>query len=247
MSVIVNWQGKIGYGDIISPICYVHNEADRQGQDVQLNFYFGHTLGTKFKVDDAETINDRVDYIVENTTGLATVHQYYNQTLGYMHSNYNSNNLSLHNLRFANQSWTGNNNHIAVVSSITNKKQFTEYAPGKAWKDPLSNSWQQYVRKLQEHNTVVLIDYTTPIEEAVNIINTSKLVVGYHGSLMWLARWLSAPMLIISSKPEFSQKSFPWCIHSKRELYFDPDELQDLSLRKLYKVNDRLNEYLHRV
>ena len=76
------WKGKIGYGDIISPICYAHNQAEINKQNVELNFYFEHEEGTKFKEDDSETINDRIDFITENMLVehdfKVTVNQTYN-------------------------------------------------------------------------------------------------------------------------------------------------------------------------
>lgn len=247
MSVTVNWKGKIGYGDIISPICYAHNEAEKRKESVNLDFYFEHEPGTKFKDEDPETINDRVNYIVSNTEGNATVNQHYNTKLDYNHTNYDDSNLSLHNMRFAKETWTGEQDYIAVITSNTNKKQFSEYAPGKEWKDPLSGNWDKYLDKLSKHHNVVTIGYTTPIKNAASVIKTAKLVIGYHGSLMWLARWLAAPMVIISDNQSFSQKVFPWCIHSFNELYFDVSAIQYLSLKKLEETKRELNEYLHRV
>ena len=39
LKVEIDWKGKIGYGDIVSPICYAHNVAQKNTCDVDLNFY----------------------------------------------------------------------------------------------------------------------------------------------------------------------------------------------------------------
>jgi len=247
MSVTINWKGKIGYGDIVSPICYAHNEAERRGEEVTLNFYFEHAPGTKFKEEDSETINDRIDYIVKNTPGSAIVNQFYNHKLGYDHTNYDDSNRSYHNLRFAKETWTGEDGHIAIVPSYGNKKQFDEYAPGKRWKDPLSGQWEEYINDLGNRHRVSVIDYATPVSQAADIIKKSKIVIGYHGSLMWLARWLQAPMIVISDKKSFTEKGFPWSVHSYSSVHYVINNLQEYSLYRLNEVKRTLDEYLHRV
>ena len=250
MTRVIDWKGKIGYGDIISPICYAYNEADIRKEEVVLNFYFDHSRGTKFKDSDAETINDRVDYINRNTVDSnhkVIVNQIYDTKLDCNHTNYSDKPLSYHNLRFSNETWKGNGNHIAVISSITNKKKFSEYAKGKMWKDPLSNKWEEYVKTLSDDHSVKLIDYETSISEASDIIASSKIVIGYHGSAMWLARWLSAPMIIYSDK-SITKEVFPWCIHNP--INVDLEKQKDMSLYLLKYHRRELKKYvesLHRI
>lgn len=245
MSVTVNWRGKIGYGDIISPICYAHNQADRLHQQIDLNFYFEHTEGTKFKPTDSETINQRVEYISENTTPsvhIVNVNQIYNTKIDYNHTNYSDSPLSYHNLRFSKTPWTGTGNHIAIVSSVNNKKQFSQYAKGKQWKDPLAGQWDEYIRKLSKKYSIELVHYETPIHEAVEIINTSQLVIGYHGSAMWLARWLAAPMVVHSSRA-LSKSVFPWCVHNTGSIDIDTHAEKSLKLLEWHK--EELRKYIN--
>ena len=106
MTRTIHWKGKIGYGDIISPICYAHNEADKRKEPVDLVFHFDHDSGTKFKDQDAETINERVDFIRDHTTPSkypVRVDQYCNSRMESNHTNYSDNNLSYHNLRYSNK------------------------------------------------------------------------------------------------------------------------------------------------
>lgn len=243
--MIIDWLGKIGYGDIISPICYAYNQADRLKENVILNFYFEHSKGTKFKSRDAETINDRIDYIVKNTIPseyTVTVNQIYDTKIDYNHTNYDDYPLSYHNLRYSSNAWDGVKDHVAVVSSLKNKKKFSQYAPRKAWKDPLVNDWHKYVENLQRLHEVQMVDYETPVEEASKIISSAKLVIGYHGSAMWLARWLGAPMLIYSDR-EFTRQIFPWCVHNIQNV--NVDEIRKTSLSAKSVVDKELKRYLN--
>ena len=246
MPLSIDWKGKIGYGDIVSPICYAMNEAERRDDSVFLNFHFSHEDGTKFKDRDAETINDRVDFIWDHTKKprqKVRMMQMMQSRIAHDHTNYNPTNETLpyHNLRFSNTyAWTGTEDHVAVVPSTLNKKQFRDYAPKKAWKDPLVGEWDEYISGIS--NKVEQVHYETPIEEACEILSTAKLVIGYHGSAMWLARWIGAPMVIYSHR-DISQKVFPWCVPN-------PDPLRvlfalDGSMHKKNKVLRDLEAYLN--
>ena len=222
MPLNINWKGKIGYGDIISPISYAMNEAERRDDSTYLTFHFAHEDGTKFKEQDAETINDRVDFIWEHTQKprkTVRMMQMMQSRIAYDHTNYHptSQTLPYHNLRFSNTyRWNGAGDHIAIVPSTRNKKQFRDYAPKKVWKDPLVDRWESFASGIS--NKVELVHYETPIEEASEILSTAKLVIGYHGSAMWLARWIGAPMVVYSDRT-ISRDVFPWCIHNPLQLH----------------------------
>lgn len=246
MSGIIKWRGKIGYGDIISPICFAHNQAIRTQENITLKFYFEHTLGQKFKDSDAETINDRVAFITNNTvsSGKVEVEQVYNYTLKVNHTNYFDHPISYHNLGFSEAyAWKGNSDHIAVIPSTKNKKQFSDYATGKMWKDTMSGNWDNYINALSLEHSVEQIHYETPIKEASEILASAKFVIGYHGSAAWLARWIGAPMLLISDK-KFTEEVFPWCIHSNTPMKFT-DEMCSISLNKKAEVLINLERYLN--
>lgn len=250
MTRVIDWKGKIGYGDIISPICYAHNQAKILEEDVVLNFFFEHSRGTKFKKSDVETINERVDYIHRNTYSSnynITVNQIYDTKIDYNHSNYSDKPLSYHNLNFSNNTWTGGGDHIAIVSSINNKKQFSQYAKGKMWKDPFAEKWKSFIEELSKKHNIELVHYETPVDRANDIISTAKIVIGYHGSAMWLARWLAAPMIIYSDK-DITKQVFPWCIHNPSSI--DLKKHQDMSLYLLDFHKRELKNYvknLHRL
>lgn len=252
----IDWKGKIGYGDIVSPICYAHNMAEKNSIDVDLNFYFEHTPGTKFKPQDAETINDRVDYISKTIEPArhynVRVNQYYNKRMKADHTNYDPASI-YHNLRFsAENSWNGSGDYIALVTTMRNKKQFKDYAPGKQWKDPLGdtpggNAWKTCVQILQKQGwPVKFVEYHHPTTRAARILQRAKFVIGYHGASTWLARFVGAP-LIIFSKGKLTRTAFPY---AKVFGYWSDMEITNLdkyvaeSLESLDYHKEQLNDYL---
>ena len=58
--ITIEWKGKIGYGDIVSPLCYAHNIAQKNCQDVTLYVHWMHKRGEKFKEEDTQTIDERL-------------------------------------------------------------------------------------------------------------------------------------------------------------------------------------------
>ena len=61
--LIINWKGKIGYGDIISPISYAANMADKNRTDVILRFHWKQSQPEKYKPEDKETIQDWIEQV----------------------------------------------------------------------------------------------------------------------------------------------------------------------------------------
>ena len=53
--LVINWKGKIGYGDIISPISYAYNIAEKNSTDVILRFHWKDSEPLKYKERDTET------------------------------------------------------------------------------------------------------------------------------------------------------------------------------------------------
>ena len=66
--LVINWKGKIGYGDIISPISYAYNIAEKNSTDVILRFHWKDPEPKKFKETDTETIQQWIDITNNNTT-----------------------------------------------------------------------------------------------------------------------------------------------------------------------------------
>ena len=59
----IEWKGRIGYGDIISPICYAHVMAQKNHCDVELLFHWSEKKGQKYKPEDAESLDYRAEYL----------------------------------------------------------------------------------------------------------------------------------------------------------------------------------------
>ena len=64
-TIEINWKGKIGYGDIISPLCYSHVLAVKNGIEVQLNMYWETSKGHLFKEKDSESLDYRQRFLFD--------------------------------------------------------------------------------------------------------------------------------------------------------------------------------------
>ena len=47
----IDWKGKIGYGDVVSPICYAHSMAQKNCCDVELIFHWPDKKGKKYNYE----------------------------------------------------------------------------------------------------------------------------------------------------------------------------------------------------
>lgn len=250
---VIEWKGKIGYGDIVSPICYAYNEAEKRNCDVELNFLFQKKKEDKFKEQDAETIGERIEFIKNNTNKRRIVHDvsvesYYDVICPeyFNHTNYFDNNLSLHNLRISDKyEWKGTGDYIVLITSRKNKNKFSG---NNSWKDPYKGHELDHYRKLlllYPDMDVHYIDYETPIEEAANLIMNCRAAITYHGSAAWLCKWIGCPMIVISSKPSWSSRIFPWAIcETKNDFLVDLHNVINRSNLLRNKTMKRLEEYL---
>ena len=203
-----DWKGKIGYGDIISPLCYAHALAQRNCDDVHFTMHWKHKRGEKFKDEDPETLDVRFKHLFKIARPITyhkvTYSQHFGTDMDYNHSNYDDKE-SFHNLWWSKiGNVDSNRNTVVFNTTATHKEQFKDYDTGKQWKDPVGlKGWQQCADIVREEwgLNVDYVDYTTPIMDAVDIYKKCFLAVGYHGSSMWLARYLGCPMLIYSTKP----------------------------------------------
>ena len=90
-TIEINWKGKIGYGDIISPLCYSHVLAVKNSIEVQLNMYWETSKGHLFKEKDSESLDYRQRFLfdlIEPVQPKVTLNQYFNEKLDYNHDNY---------------------------------------------------------------------------------------------------------------------------------------------------------------
>ena len=84
--LVINWKGKIGYGDIISPISYALNLAEKNSTDVILKFHWPYDSPRKYKPEDRETLRSYITIPSFNMNEFhmlpSFIDQLYPQTLG---------------------------------------------------------------------------------------------------------------------------------------------------------------------
>jgi len=255
--VVIDWKGKIGYGDIVSPISYAHNIAEKNTCDVHLNFHWKQAAPTKFKSDDPETIQDWIESINNEITPAkffdVKVNHVYDNELSFNHTNYVDDGI-FHNMRFAKHGMSDynyskkHNNTIAFVTTLENKVHFKDYDKSKLWKDPLGdtpdgNAWRRVGDLFRKRGyNIVYLHYNTSIETCIDVFKRCAGVVGYHGSLMWLARMYGCPMVIFS-KGSLTKRAFPWAITFK---YWYDYEIKNTSIyfeQSIQKRNELLDDY----
>jgi hypothetical protein len=214
----IDWKGKIGYGDIVSPICYAHNVSHKLGVDVALNFRWEFDRVTKIDNRDPETLWQRATTIFnlcdkQNTS----VHLYhsFNDPLDINHTNYDWDvvgNDKLHNYWYPKKANVPDSNLIVVNSTLNNLMTLKQY--GKDWKDPVASNWQRVVDALSKKYKVKVVDYTTPIDDMLAMLRVAKGFVGYHGTAAWVAKFMHTPSLLFSTG-SLTRNAFPYAVIEK--------------------------------
>ena len=268
----IEWKGRIGYGDIISPICYAHVMAQKNHCDVELLFHWSEKKGQKYKPEDAESLDYRAEYLASLVSPVPqqvkVVHKFESNFHG-SHINYDSGNAPQQGINKFHHFWYSSiqnswvaihkaelrsdlKRYIAMNTTATHLQTLEEYGKGpwKNWKDPTGLTRWRAIEKLirtQLNMEVKHVGYETPIEEAIDIYKNCYLAVGYHGSAIWLARYLRCPMIVCSAVKEPTRKAFPWAMIT-HELTDDdiPDmiRLRQKSLSKLSGLYEEFKQYL---
>ena len=231
--MIIEWRGKIGYGDIVSPICYAQNQSEITGKLVNLQFYW--------PTEPAEFIDinkERCKQLVELLDLKNVIVDHIDDVhLPYNHTNYKAKILdwddSYHNIYFPNIKIDPQ--YIVIGSPLNNKQALADYSAGKAWKDGLKKSeWIEIEKR------GIVVDYTTPFDELVDILSKCRYYIGYHGSITWMARLFGLPMTVFSQDHSFTQWAFPWRIYHINDL----DACLDTSIRFIGQAKEKRNEYI---
>lgn len=265
--LVINWKGKIGYGDIISPICYAFNCAEKNAVDVVLNFHWPQEEKTLYKPEDTEYIQDWCTYIADNTKGVnffdVKINHIYGSDLSFNHDNYVDGKdkfMPIHNLRQSVFGWSDrpksiDNEHtkLCMVTSLGHKQQLHEYAAHKEWKDPLGrtpggHAWDKVSNAFNKRGFKTKhIHYSTPIEQATKYMLQSSGVIGYHGAHMWLAKWLGMPMIIFSKGGKLhnniTQKAFPWAVIYEYWTDYSPEHTMELLHESIRLRDETYEEY----
>ena len=256
--LVINWKGKIGYGDIISPISYAYNMAEKNSTDVILRFHWKEKEPQKYKEKDSETIQQWIEktnnIIVKPPFWDVKIEHVYDSPIGYNHDNYDATDMELHNLRFSQYGLSDYNNaystysKICFVTSIKHKQQLAEYDKGKAWKDPLAQTpsgmaWPRVADLIKKRGwDPRFVHYETPMQKCIDVMLTCRCVIGYHGAHMWIARWLGMPMIIFS-KGTLTKKAFPWAMIFEYWSDFHPELIEEYIEKSIQKREEMIDEY----
>lgn len=201
--MIIEWKGKIGYGDIVSPLCYAHNQSEIIGKLVNLQFYWPHET-VEYIAQNKATCKKLVNLLDLKNVVVDHIDDRY---LPYNHTNYYAvpcrKKYVYHNIYFP--TIDINPKNVVVCTPLNNKISLKEYSKNKAWKDGLSVIDWHHLQKDAIH-----VDYNTPFEKLVDILSNCCYYIGYHGSVSWMARLFGLPMTIHSHDAKFTQWAFPW-------------------------------------
>ena len=205
----VNWKGKVGYGDIVSPICYAHNVSSQLDTKVKLVFHWPHDSSFKQYDDDPETLMERASFIYERCVKANVVVEHrYNSLLpkNFHHDNYEYVD-GLHNYWYSTERNIGYTEEVVVCGTHLNHVTMEQY--GKTWKDPLGEQqWAAFTERLKNNFDVQEVSYRTPIDQLFRIIRRAKVFIGYHGSAAWAARFVQIPMVVFTNRAGLTGSSF---------------------------------------
>lgn len=259
----IQWKGKIGYGDIISPICYAHNISYKLGTKVDLTFRWAHGPLQKSHSSDPETLWGRANYINmlcdKQGTDVNVIHRFENP-LDINHTNYEWDAVggdAYHNYW---QPVVKNkpSSHMLVVNStegnVVSLKQY-----GKAWKDPAAGKWHHIIEQLSKKFEVVVVDYRTPVESLIKLLREARGFIGYHGTASWPAKFMHTPSILFASGGNLTRNAFPYAfiesdieridtVLSNVDSYLDRSHFLDTRFQQAYKTytpSTKLLQSLH--
>lgn len=237
----IQWKGKIGYGDIVSPICYAHNISFKLRKPVSLTFRWDHGVGRKVDPSDPEQLWVRASYLFskcrKQNTDVFLIHKF-RSPLDCNHTGYDWDvvaNDPFHNYWSSSFERRAKQGLVIVNSTEGNLVSLSDY--GKSWKDPINKDWTNVVNTLKRKYRVIVVDYRTPIDSLCDYLNKCEFFVGYHGTAAWIAKFLNVPSVIFSSGGKLTKNSF----HSSIILPSIKDYDEFLNKLDEYVENARIN------
>ena len=248
--MIIDWYRKSGYNDYLSPICFAHNQARKLKESVHLNFVYRHEEGVREEMEypSGEHVEPRIQYIFDNIDKTGIEHEVtlgfeYEKTISTRHVNYYDESNKYHNYRLSNleNRWIGGGEHVVVIGTSNNKLQFADYAEQKMWKDPVAAGWMQSISELRTNTEVKEVDYTTDIVDTMHSLRTCKMVIGYHGGAMHLAKWIGCPGIVVSKSKQVSGKWLPNFYHTKDINEATAMCYETVRLQRINNINIDLN------
>lgn len=250
--ITIQWKGKIGYGDILSPICYAHNVSYQLRCTTKLVFKWGKPAEYKYNDKDPETLWERADYLTKlcsKKQNSVIVEHDFEHSLRVNHTNYDWDVVGtdvFHNYWFPEKKNNNESNIIVVNPTILNTVSLKSLKRG--WKDPMCDNWYKIIDTLARKHTVRVVDYRTPIREAVDLLMKAKGLVGYHGGLAWVAKLCHTPALLFADGGSLTRNAFPYhAIETGIEQFQDKLEIVDKffgwSRKKIDGVEARYQTY----
>jgi hypothetical protein len=241
----IQWKGKIGYGDIVSPICYAHTLSRQLDQEVSLTFRWDTGPTHKIVPEDPETLWERASYlhhVSEKSGTRVTLYHAFNAPLDINHTNYDWDVVG--NDRFHNY-WPackdlrhiGGSNTIVVNSTNNNQQSLKDY--GKSWKDPAAGLWPIIIDGLLKQGfDIDVVDYRTPVSSLVTKLQRARGFLGYHGTAAWVARFVQTPSIILTAG-KLTHTAFPnaYIMHGLVSVNRFNTDFKD-NLRRAVKVNN---------
>lgn len=255
----IQWKGKIGYGDIVSPICYAHNVSYKLRTQVDLTFCWPNGPDRKIDPSDPETLWKRADFINQlcatNGTEVNVIHRF-RTSMKENHTNYDWDIVGkdpFHNYWYPNKLNNQSSNVVVVNPTTHNIMSLKEY--GKSWKDPVADRWPELIERLQDKYTVIAVDYRTPIRELLDILATARGFIGYHGTAAWPAKFMHVPSIIFSRGGKMTTNAFKYaevltgleqCGNIEEHLNKSRIAINDsIEEYKLYRPNQQFIDHLH--
>lgn len=245
----IQWKGKIGYGDIVSPICYAHNVSHKLNTIVRLTFRWSSDAEQKIHPKDPEPLWIRASYIHEmcekEGTRVDVCHRF-RDPLDINHTNYDWDVVGkdpYHNYWYPSFPHKQLGKYVVVNSTVGNVLSLKDY--GKAWKDPIADRWNYVVGIIKEQYDVVLVDYRTPVRELMTLLRNARGFVGYHGTAAWPAKFMHTPSILFADGGSLTRNAFPYASIKKdtKTLRATFEKMDDLFLQSSNLIAKAREEY----
>jgi hypothetical protein len=208
----IQWKGKIGYGDVVSPICYAHNISYKLKIPVNLTFRWEWGHGRKIHPSDPEQLWLRSSHIFskafKKNTDVTLIHKF-RDPLSCNHTGYVWEDVAkdkFHNYWYSTYKRNPKKGTIVVNSTEGNLLSLAKY--GKSWKDPVAENWRSAVDELRKKYKVSVVDYRTSLDQLCDLLNECECFIGYHGTAAWIAKFLETPSIIYSSGGTITKNAF---------------------------------------